>query len=553
MSTHTTVQHCCSATWLQRLCLLAVLCAPWLCAQDQADWEYTLRPGDSIWSLTEEHCVSADYTQQVLDYNGLQAGALLQPGTRIRFPLYLLKRQPASAELIALSGDVLVEKLATGTARAAIAAEALHSGDRVITGTDASARIRFADGSELLMQQSSELVMDALSAWGSTGMVDTRVRLQSGRVDTDVQRQPGAGSRFEIITPTAITAVRGTNYRVAFAPLQAVMLTEVPAGSVAVNTPGSSGVNVATGFGLVTRPDQSTASPRALLPAPQLDTRQMPLRNLPIRLRWQTVADALAYRVQLAADDSFSSLIEDRVVDMPEVSFPDLADGNYALRLRAVDADGLEGYDSVIALQVDARPLPPQLQQIMPLTADPSPTLRWQTLAEASGYLLQMAVDAAFSQIMIDARVESNSYTPAQWLSPGRYHWRVAALDQDGERGPFAAPQSFQRVPPQAPDQSRAEVRGDEARLYWEPVEFAVSYRVQVATDAGFSELIRETELADSEVSLSALPAGDYFYRVRAIGPAGDAGEHAQTVPFVIEEPRYGWLLLLALPLLLLL
>lgn len=553
MSTHTSVQHCLSARWLQWLCLLAALCAPWLCAQDQAYWEYTLRPGDSIWSLTKEHCVSADYTQQVLDYNGLQVGALLQPGTRIRFPLYLLKRQPASAELIALSGDVLVAKLATGSARAAIADEALHSGDRVITGSGASARIRFADGSELLMQQSSELVMDVLSAWGSTGMVDTRLRLQSGRVDTDVQRQPGAGSRFEIITPTAITAVRGTNYRVAFAPLQAVMLTEVPVGSVAVNTPSSSGVNVATGFGLVTRPDQSTAAPRALLPAPQLDTRQIQMRNLPIRLRWQPVADALAYRVQLAADDSFSSLIEDRVTDMPEVSFPDLADGNYALRLRAVDVDGLEGYDSVIALQVDARPLPPQLHQITPLTANPSPTLRWQSLAEAGGYMLQMADDAAFSQIMIDARLESNRYTPDQWLPPGQYHWRVAALDQNGERGPFTEPQSFQRVSPQAPAQSRAEVRGDEARLYWEPVEFAVSYRLQVATDVGFSELIQETELADSELSLSALPAGDYFYRVRAIGPAGDAGEHAQTVPFVIEEPRYGWLLLLALPLLLLL
>jgi len=553
MSIHTTGQHCCSAAWLQRLCLLAVLCASWLFAQDQAYWEYTLRPGDSIWSLTDKHCVSADYTQQVLDYNGLQAGALLQPGTRIRFPLYLLKRQPASAELIALSGDVLVKKLAMGSARAAVPDEPLHSGDLVITGAGASARIRFADGSELLLQQSSELVMDALSAWGNTGMVDTKLRLQSGRVDTDVQRQPGAGSRFEIVTPTAITAVRGTNYRVAFAPLQAVMLTEVPAGSVAVNKPGSPGVNVARGFGLVTRPDQSTGIPRALLPAPQLESTQMPLRNLPIRLRWETVADAQAYRVQLAADDSFSSLIEDRVIDMPEVSFPDLADGNYALRLRALDADGLEGYDTVITLQVDARPLPPVLQQSMPVTSNPSPSLRWQALANASAYLLQMADNAAFSQIMIDARLQTNRYTPARWLSPGRYHWRVATLDQDGERGPFAEPQSFLRVPPQAPAQAHAEVRGDVTRLYWEPVEFAASYRLQVATDASFSELIQETELADSELSLSALPAGDYFYRVRAIGPAGDAGEHAQTVPFVIEESRYGWLMLLALPLLLLL
>ena len=72
--------------------------------------------------------------------------------------------------------------------------------------------MQFADQSELQVLPNSEVVLDKLSHHKHTGMVDTRIRLNSGSVNTRVEKQ-GPDSHYEISTPAAITAVRGTAFR----------------------------------------------------------------------------------------------------------------------------------------------------------------------------------------------------------------------------------------------------------------------------------------------------------------------------------------------------
>ncbi len=55
--------------------------------------------------------------------------------------------------------------------------------------------------------------MDSLGSFDASGMVDTSVRLKKGRVENRVAPQK-PDSRYRIITPAAVAAVRGTEFRV---------------------------------------------------------------------------------------------------------------------------------------------------------------------------------------------------------------------------------------------------------------------------------------------------------------------------------------------------
>ena len=71
---------------------------------------------------------------------------------------------------------------------------ALGIGTTLFTSADASLTLQFADGSRLLLHGGSELKLDKLSAYGATGMTDTRMRLPKGRTSSEVKPLRGSGS-----------------------------------------------------------------------------------------------------------------------------------------------------------------------------------------------------------------------------------------------------------------------------------------------------------------------------------------------------------------------
>ena len=64
------------------------------------------------------------------------------------------------------------------------------------------------------------------------------------------------------------------------------------------------------------------------------------------------LAGAQAYRVQLARDAAFQDVLTERVTPAPLVRFSMLPAGRYHLRVRAIDALGLEGYEARIFFTV---------------------------------------------------------------------------------------------------------------------------------------------------------------------------------------------------------
>jgi hypothetical protein len=118
------------------------------------------------------------------------------------------KAEPA-ARLRFIHGDVTVETKDGGHPGAA--GEALASGDAVATGGKAAAIVELADGSRLKLRESSRLV---LSLPGPRD-VSTEVFLALGSVFAKVtKRLPGG--EFRVRTPSAVAAVRGTQFFTAY-------------------------------------------------------------------------------------------------------------------------------------------------------------------------------------------------------------------------------------------------------------------------------------------------------------------------------------------------
>lgn len=339
-----------------RLCLIFLLFStPTLVIGEEEYWEYTFRPGDSIWKIAKEYTTTVSNWSEIQRINKIRQGPdrKIRPGTRIVIPVSMLKLQPTPALVIALNGKVELIR-ANGKNDALAVGTKLFSGDRVVTKDKQSLRMQFADLSELQVLDNSEVVLDKLSHHKQTGMVDTRVRLNTGSVNTWVEKQ-SPDSHYKIITPAAITAVRGTAFRLS-SGADNISRTEVTEGVVAVSA-GDAEKGVAQGYGIVAEKDKPLPEPVKLLPPPELSDNQFTDKSK-LHVTWEPLDGAIYYRYQLATDNDFNKIIIDEKSEENRIELNTLAVDSYYLRVRGVDKLKLEGIDSTRGYEIKEPPPP---------------------------------------------------------------------------------------------------------------------------------------------------------------------------------------------------
>lgn len=323
--------------------IFAFTCLPNLATAEEEYWEYTFRPDDSIWKIAKKYTTSPNNWVELRDINAkdLDQEKRIRPGTRILIPVSMLKLQPAPAIVIALNGNVTLIR-ANGDEEKPTVGTKLFSGDSVLAKGAQSLRMQFADKSELQVLANSEVVLNKLSHHKESGMVDTRVRLNTGSINTWVEKQL-PDSRYEITTPSAITAVRGTVFRIS-ADGNQISRTEVTEGLVAVLA-GDMEKGVKHGYGLLAEKDKPLPDPVELLPAPELSDNQFADKS-ELHVTWKAIAGAKKYHYQIATDEKFNKIIIDETTRTNAINLDDLDVGNYYLLVRGVDKFTLEGFDS---------------------------------------------------------------------------------------------------------------------------------------------------------------------------------------------------------------
>jgi hypothetical protein len=338
------------------LLLLLTISLPGLVNAEEEYWEYTFRPGDSIWKIAEKYTTSVNNWDEIQKLNQIRQGPdrKIRPGTRIVIPVSMLKLQPTPAVVIAINGEASLLRANDEKSAIAIGTK-LYSGDRVVTVDGQSLRMQFADKSELQVLPNSEVVLDKLSHHKDTGMVDTRVRLNTGSVNTWVEKQR-PDSHYEIRTPAAITAVRGTAFRLS-ADSENISRTEVTEGIVAVSA-GDTEKDVRDGYGIVAEKDKPLPEPVKLLDAPEISDN-LSADNSELHVSWKKLDGAKSYRYRLASDQQFNQTIIDESTENNSIKLTDLAPGHYYLQVRGIDQFKLEGIDAINDYDIQQAPPPP--------------------------------------------------------------------------------------------------------------------------------------------------------------------------------------------------
>jgi hypothetical protein len=429
---------------------------------------YTVQPGDSVWTVTTRLLRDPRHWGELRQSNQL-IGDRLRPGQVLRIPAPWLRLTTPEARLAALQGEVMLN---SGTGWITARTDALlPPGTWLRTSATGTATLLLQDGTRVLVRPDSELRLvpvDAaqFDAWLKTqsAPADTtapvRIELLRGGLENAVQPQSGQ-HRFEVRTPSAVTTVRGTEFRISADG--DTSRAEVVHGAVAFGNPLGQ-VELATATGSRTERGAPPAAAVPLLPAPDLQPVADPVSPDQLQsLALPALVGAVAYRTQWLTDETLASLLHEGVNEAPRPGDPGLPDGRYRLRVRGIDAAGLEGLSAERTLLI-ATPLPPPPPPPAPPRAPGLDArrngqrleLRWSPadpLGPMDCIQVQVALDARFTAVVLDEPnpLDHLNLPLPRPVRPGPIHIRVRVLQPGGGRSGWSEPRVFDPRSPQEP------------------------------------------------------------------------------------------------------
>ncbi|WP_111496556.1 FecR domain-containing protein [Marinobacter bohaiensis] len=480
------------------------------------EWRYTLRPGENLDTVARELLSEPHTLAQLMQYNGFQQSRDLSPGQSLRIPVNWLEQQPEPARAVTVSGPVQHIDGVNGKRRVLTTDIQLRAGDEIRTGSGFTV-VQLADGSLIRLGRDTHLVFNRLSRFGKTGMVDTRMRLDRGELDAEVETLVEDGSRFEVDTPSAVAAVRGTKFSLQ-ANRQQTRLRVIE-GRVAF---GPSGRTVSVPAGYSGTAGEGTRSPvdiRRLPAAPAPGDLPATVHELPLPITWPAVARASRYQVDIFDADSGNWLSRETTLS-PELNLGNLENGRYEIRLAAISHQGTPGMPVTKSLTVDQKALAAALDKPSPDAKldDEMPSFSWSYQGNNELGRIELAESPDFSQLVATSEWAPDSNAiPSRALEPGEYYWRVVTK-AGGTSQATSEPRKLMINGTLPPTRIiNVNYVDSQVRIFWQQVNKADEYRLQLSEDPSFQRIIKEASVADTTAALRLIPGRRYFVRLKAL------------------------------------
>jgi hypothetical protein len=495
---------------------------------DERIYLHTAIKGDTFGKLAQRYLVNrADYNT-LTKYNVNTNPNAIPIGSAVRIPVSAMRADFAAAEVVTVSGQAALNggKIAQG--------QKLSERDKVSTGDGGFVTLKLVDGSTITVQSKSSVEIERSRQLANTSVGESVIKLESGRLESSVTKQ-NAAARYEIRTPTSNMGVRGTVFRAAADPANKKALSEVVEGAIGVSVATASpanGLALPAGFGTAVEEGKAPTPPVKLLPAPLLSPSTDVETRANVAIEFPSVAGANGYRALVALDAAFLQPVAEVVArssnttTTAKVNIDNLPDGNLFLRVRAIDAAGLEGINAEKKLTVAARPFAPTL--VAPLaesSISPSQVqFVWNPVNKSAPTKtrLQIARDARFTNIVVDQKeVTTSPFLLPETLAPGSYFWRMASVELSGREGPFGDVSTFAVKPSRIVINKKLE--GSLARFSWQG-EVGARYQYQVSRRETFTDIVLDRVITESNLNIEGLPKNTYFVRVRQVA-AGSTPE----------------------------
>lgn len=385
---------------------------------------YKVRPGDSLYALASRYLSnSADY-RVAMRLNTVRDPLRLVPGTILRLPVRLLRYEVQEARIAAVRGPVRIE--APGISGAPSVGLTIGEGSIVETGVAGFVSLVLPNGSRASLPPESRLIIRNLRRYLLTNSPAYDLVIERGKVETQATPLGSGGGSFKVRTPRAVSAVRGTRFRVGLAGDASG--TEVLEGVVAAGAGERLDKPVKAGFGLLASASGETAI-EPLLAAPELRNGGRLQVEPIVTLETSAVPGAVAYRVQLSKDAGFVDVVAEQVSPGPVARFKDIGNGAWFVRTTAIARSGLEGLAGTALFR--------RVLTGLSAKADGDASLmrfRWETAGEgAKTFRFQLRAGSRDGETLVDEPGLVEPYLGLRDLAPGKYAWRVAVRQQSAE------------------------------------------------------------------------------------------------------------------------
>ncbi len=243
---------------------------------------------------------------------------------------------------------------------------------------------------------------------------------------------------------------------------------------------------------------------------------------------WSTVSGATSYEIDVATDSGFTTFVSgynSLSVATNSTSVTGLSPGvTYYYRARSVNGTGSSSSSNTISqITIPANPVSSAATAV----TQTSFIANWNASIGASGYFLDVATDASFSSMLsgyTNLAVSSTSSSVTGLTGGTNYYYRVRATDAGGTSGNSSSA-SLLTIPstPVAISASSSTQSGLTAN--WNSVSSAISYSIDVASDAAFTSFVsgyNNLSVTSNSIAVTGLSSGvTYYYRVRATNATG--------------------------------
>ncbi|MGL5836971.1 MAG: FecR domain-containing protein [Sphingorhabdus sp.] len=393
-------------------------------AAAQDNFDYRMERGETLIGIGQKYLI------RPLDYRTIQkANRIADPraihvGTIVRIPRMLLKFKPSNARLATVRGQVTVAE------RPASAGQMVNEGQTIRTAGGSSASIILEDGSRISLPSNSQVKIMRLRRYLLASALDYDFRVDKGDARSRVVPLKSKHDRYQVRTPKAISAVRGTEFQTRYDETGNRDFAEVDEGALAVDLMGGTAIPVASGTGLSVKADGSSIK-EAMLPPPDVKGAGRLQNDSLVRFNLPAFGnDTSGFRIGIAADAGFQDQLVDIVAKDGDTDLGALPDGNYFFRIRAVSVNGIEGLPATYAFKRRLNSVKASAG-----AGDAGWAFKWD--GEGQGlirYHFQLYKGGTDKAAMVDEPALDAQQIILSDLKPDTYFWRVGAVQYtDGE------------------------------------------------------------------------------------------------------------------------
>ncbi len=241
-----------------------------------------------------------------------------------------------------------------------------------------------------------------------------------------------------------------------------------------------------------------------------------------LTFEWSNDPASGLYRLQISHNSDLSNSVVNQVLTTNTYTISTLTDGQYFWRVRGTNAYNVSSsWSEVHSFRIDrVTPRTPTLSS----PANDShiytttPNFVWTNSPGKSIYHMQIAEDADFANIVYEKATANRAFTLPKdsALDYREYYWRVNAADATGNTSEWSAPNKVTIGLMRSP-RHEAYTQNRTPTLRWTRVAGAMEMQLEVATDAGFSNVFLQKTLPGNQVAFrtGVLDYKMYFWRVR--------------------------------------